>query len=217
LEEDTVADIQKYVPRVQLMSSVEINKVFHSVWPTEASQWIEVGLHFTLWIFTVTDSLTGALTYTRPHPLANVYSAHPPTRSRQWFNKFIKFSPPSYRHHHDPLPRFLTANTTPHAQIPILLQIVSAVIGCTIPASAILPPDAKPISSHPSASKESSLPPTPTHSDVSGKHRVSISVPEVIHEIHRLDPLAPEPESVNIFSPGIYSSNPCSLCGKASL
>jgi hypothetical protein len=37
-EEDTVANIQKYIPRVQLMSRLAINAVFRSVWPTETSQ-----------------------------------------------------------------------------------------------------------------------------------------------------------------------------------
>jgi hypothetical protein len=46
-EEDTVADIQKCIPRVQLMSSIEIDEVFLSVWPTELSQWVKVSLHFT--------------------------------------------------------------------------------------------------------------------------------------------------------------------------
>jgi len=39
-EEDTVADIQKYIPRVRLMSSLEIDRIVFSMWPTEASEWV---------------------------------------------------------------------------------------------------------------------------------------------------------------------------------
>jgi hypothetical protein len=71
-EEDIVASIQKYIPRVQLMSSNEDNEVDRSIWPTAASLWIRVGLQFTLLFFTVADSATALTLSQTPSRASNL-------------------------------------------------------------------------------------------------------------------------------------------------